>query len=230
MFGKRTSSFVQCDLSSQDSIRRAANEILHFCPEIHYLINCAGININERKINQDGFEFNWAVNHLGPFLLTHLLLDRIKSTGKARIVHLSSATSRMAHMRMDDLQLTKGWSLFKSYAQAKLAMNMCTQYLAKELKGTGVTVNALNPGFIKSNLLREAKGFNAIIGIPYMFFCASKTEVGAERIVRVALSDEYENKTGNYIHEDKIMTSNKETLDENLVKRVWDISMKHVGL
>lgn len=161
LVGSNCARYVLCDLASQKSIRNAAKEILTLCPKINLLINCAGANVGTRNINEDGFEMNWAINHLGPFLLTNLLLDRIKSSSPSRIVFLSSATEKRAHMHLNDLQLTKNWSVFKSYAQAKLAMNMCTRKMAKELEGSGVTVNALNPGFIKSNLLHNLKGWTA---------------------------------------------------------------------
>lgn len=222
--------YVPCDLGSQLSIRQAANFILDKCPRIDLLINCAGMNAGERKINEDGLEMSWAVNHVAPFLLNHLLLDKLKKSAPARIVNLSSATEKGGHMHLDDLQLTKKWSTFRSYAQAKLAMNMCTRKLAKQLAGSGVTVNALNPGFIKTNLLRSLKGWELIIGVPYMFFFASKPEVGADRILRVALSDEYNNVSGKFIYEDAVRDPNPEALEDLLVDKVWNISKEHAGL
>ena len=227
---KKNTQYVPCDLSSQKSIREAAKIILEKCPKIDYLINCAGANFGERKLSEEGYEMTWAVNHLAPFLLNNLLLERLKESAPARIVNLSSATEKSGHIHFDDIQLSKKWSTFRSYTQAKLAMNMATRKMAKELEGTGVTVNALNPGFIKTNLLRETKGWESLVGIPYMFFFASKPDIGGDRILRVALSDEYENVSGKFIYEDKIKDPNPEALDDNIVERVWEISKKHVGL
>ena len=227
---KQNAHYVPCDLASQESIRNAAEMILAKCPKIDLLINCAGANFGQRILTDDGYEMTWAVNHLAPFLLSHLLLERLKESAPARIVNLSSATERSGHIHLDDLQLTKGWSVFKSYPQAKLAMNMITRKLSEELEGTGVTVNALNPGFIKTNLLRNLKGWEALVGVPYMCFFASKPEVGGDRILRVALSKEYETISGQYVYEDAIRDPNPEALDRELVEKVWKISKEQVGI
>lgn len=222
--------YVQCDLSKQQSIRKAAQIILQQCPRIDILINCAGMNAGERVVTEDGMEMTWAVNHLAPFLLNNLLLNRLKASAPSRIVNLSSATERRGHIRFDDIQLTKGWSTFRSYTQAKLAMNMVTRKMAKELEGTGVTVNALNPGFIKTNLLHGLTGIERIIGVPYMYFFASKPEKGADRILRLAIADEYENISGQFVYEDAIRQPNPEALDDSIVDAVWELSKEHVGL
>lgn len=222
--------YVKCDLASQKSIRNAAQVILEQCPQIDVVVNCAGMNAGERKMTEDGMEMSWAVNHLAPFLLNHLLLDRLKTSAPARIVNLSSATERRGHIQLDDIQLTKKWSTFKSYTQAKLAMNMVTRKMAKELQGTGVTVNALNPGFIKTNLLHALKGWERIIGVPYMRFFASEPEVGANRILRLALSDEYKDISGEFVYEDAIRDPNPEALNDELVDKVWAISKQHTAL
>ncbi|BDD06640.1 SDR family oxidoreductase [Aureibacter tunicatorum] len=226
---KESVMYIPCDLASQKSIRKAAELILEHCPKIDVLINCAGMNAGERVITEDGYEMSWAVNHLAPFLLNNLLLDRMKASAPARIVNLSSATEKYGHIQLDDIPLKNKWSTFRSYTQAKLAMNMCTRKMAKELEGSGVTVNALNPGFIKTNLLRSLKGWELIIGVPYMFFFASKPEVGGDRILRLALSDEYEGVSGKYVYEDAVRDPNPEALDNELVDKVWKMSLEHIG-
>ena len=138
---------------------------------------------------------------------------------------------KYGHIHFDDIQLANsGWSTLKSYAQAKLAMNMCTRKMAKELESTGVTVNALNPGFIKTNLGRDLTGWKKIIGGIYAFFSAEKTENGADRILRLALSKEFEGVTGKFIYEDAERDPNPEALKGTLVDKVWEISKKHIGM
>lgn len=222
--------YINCNLASQKSIRNAVTTIQEQFSKIDILINCAGINAGERKMTEDNLETSWAVNHLAPFLLSNLLLPNLKKATQGRIINLSSATEKYGHIKLNDLQLTKGWSTFKSYTQAKLAMIMCTIKMANDLKETNVTVNALNPGFIKTNLLRDLKGWERLVGIPYMYFFASKTEVGANRILRLALSEEFNNVSGKYIYEDNFKTPNKETLNKELVLKVWETSKKHVNI
>ncbi|MCY4177314.1 MAG: SDR family oxidoreductase [Endozoicomonadaceae bacterium] len=226
--GLGTIEFLSCDLSILESVCSCADHILTKYDKIDILINCAGGNYSRRVVTSEGFDSCWTSNYLGPFLLTKLLLERIKNAESGRIVNLSSATEALGHINFDDIQMEKGWNALKSYAQAKLAMNMFTINLAQALKGTGVTVNSLNPGFIKSNLLRNLKGFEGFFRIIMKFF-ASPPEVGADRIVRLAISSEYEGVSGVYVSEDTITLPNPEAQDVNLRKKLMEISESSVN-
>lgn len=122
----------------------------------------------------------------------------------------------MGHIKLHDLQLETGWSAGASYAQAKLALVMYTIELAEELSSHGVTVNALNPGFINTNLLREMSGAIRIVFGTVMKLFGSPPEVGGDRIVRLAISSEYQNVTGKFVFEDRITEPNKEAANEQL--------------
>ena len=221
--------FVHCDLSSLASVRRAASQVLSDHPSIDALVNNAGINAAERQVTDEGFEVNWVVNYLGPFLLTSLLLDRVIASAPARIVNVSSAMEVFGHVHFDDLQLERDFSLGKAYSQAKLALNMFTLDLSRRLDGSGVTANALNPGFIKTNLLRDTKG-SLSFGNVMMRLIASPPLVGADRIVRLAVSSAYEGVSGQFIFEDEARPPNKEALDGEIVERLMEVSRASAGV
>lgn len=219
--------FQICDLASMSSVRACADRVLADHSQIDILVNCAGANVPERSLTEDGFEIVWAINYLGPYLLTSLLLERLKSSAPARIVNLASEGEALGHIHSEDIQLEHGWSPITSYGQAKLAVNMFTINLAHRLEDTGVTVNSLNPGFIRSNLLRDMRGVAGLFR-PIMRIFASPPEVGADRIVRLAISSEYEGVTGVYVSEDTIKAPNPEAQDPAMREKVIRISESSV--
>lgn len=221
--GRGSVTFYRCDLALMQSVRECAERLLADYSRIDVLVNCAGANLSERVTTKEGFETVWAVNYLGPFLLTNLLLQRVKGSAPARIVNLASDTEALGHIQFDDLQHEHGFSALKSYAQAKLAVNMFTIDLALSLKDTGVTVNSLNPGFISSNLLRDMKGIQGLFR-PIMRFVASPPEVGADRIVRLAMSPEYQGITSVYVSEDAITAPNPEALDQTVRDQLLQVT------
>ena len=148
--------FVQLDLASLDSVRRFAAKILEEEPRIDILINNAGIMaLPERTLSQDGFEMQFAVNHLGHFLLTNLLLDRIKEAPSARIINVSSKGHIRGNLDFDNLNSEKSYVPWVTYGTSKLANILFTRSLAKRLEGTGVTANSLHPGAIMTELGRH---------------------------------------------------------------------------
>lgn len=225
---ERPIHFERCDLASMASVRTCAERVLSARERIDVLINCAGANLPTRRLTQEGFETVFAINYLGPVLLTRLLLERLKASGSARIVNLSSAGEAMGHIHFDDLQLEHGWSPGGSYAQAKLGLNMFTIELARELETTDVRVNALNPGFIQSNLLRDLEGIEGMFrGVMRVF--ASPPEVGADRIVRLAVSSEYRDVSGEFVYEDAIAAPNPEASDPEIRTRLMAASESMLG-
>ena len=145
--------FAQLDLASLDSIRQFAAKILEEEPQIDILINNAGVMIiPERRLTKDGFEMQFGTNHLGHFLLTNLLLDRIKEAPSARIVNVSSVGYRFGSIDFQNLNCERSYSRISSYGCSKLANILFTRSLAKRLQGTNVTTNALHPGSIRTGL------------------------------------------------------------------------------
>ena len=148
--------FVQLDLASLDSVRKFAAKILEDEPRVDILINNAGIMaLPERALTQDGFEMQFGVNHLGHFLLTNLLLVRIKEAPSARIVNVSSLAHKRGDMDFDNLNSERSYAPWKAYGTSKLANILFTRSLAKRLQGTNVTTNSLHPGAIMTELARH---------------------------------------------------------------------------
>ena len=186
----RDADLVVADLSSQMDIRRAAAEVRSRTSRLDVLLNNAGLYVPERHETPDGFEETFGVNHLGPFLLTHELLDLLKSSAPARIVTVSSEAHRGASMAWDDLQYaTHRYRGFKVYGQSKLANILFTYELARRLEGTGVTANTLHPGVIASGFGQTYPGalsFMVKIARPFLL----TSEEGARTSVHLASSPE----------------------------------------
>ena len=148
--------FHHLNLASFSSIRQFAARILEEEPQLDVLINNAGISSCPYRKTEDGFEMQFGVNHLGHFLLTNLLLERLKETPSARIVVVSSIAHRYGNIKFHDLNSEKSYNKFGAYYQSKLANVLFTRSLAKRLEGTNVTVNALHPGFVRTGIVRHA--------------------------------------------------------------------------
>ena len=221
---------VECDIGSLGRVRSAADEVLARFGRIDCLINCAGVNVPERRLSPDGHEMNLAVNYLGPFLLTELLLERIRSTPSARIISLASASQQVAGLNLDDLQLKGGWSMLKSYAQAKLCVIMHGRNVARRLAGSGATINCLNPGYISTNLSRDTdRGFERVF-VKLFGGLAAPTWVGGERIVAAALDSRWQGASGKYIYEDMLLDPNPLAVDDAKVARLMELSRRMTGL
>ncbi len=221
--GNKNIDLLLCDLSSQDQIRKFVSEFNQKYQNLHVLINNAGVMAAKRNICVDGFEMNFAVNHLGPFLLTNLLLDVLKKSAPSRIVNVSSAAHRMAKIDFDDLQCeNKKHRLFRVYGNSKLAFMLFTYELSRKLEGTGVTVNAVHPGMINTNLGREMSKFSQWFG--KLIF--KSPEKGAETSIYLASSPEVEGITGKYYIKKQQQQSSEESYNQEDAKKLWEISAK----
>ena len=152
--GGQVDVFV-ADLSSQAEVRRLADEVLQGLPRIDVLVNNVGGYWNTRHVTADGLERTFALNHLAPFLLTNLLLDRLKQSAPARVVTVSSNAHAMGRIDFDDLQGERSYSGARAYNQSKLANVLFTYELARRLRGTAVTANALHPGVVRTSFGAE---------------------------------------------------------------------------
>ena len=216
------------DLSSQAEIRRLAAEVGDRYPQIDVLINNAGaVNMN-RQLTVDGIELTWAVNHLAPFLLTTLLLDRLKSSAPSRIVTTSSDAHFGANIPFDDLNADFGYRGFRRYGQTKLANILFTTELAARLAGTGVTVNCFHPGLVATGFNRNnGPIMNAAMSIIKPF--CRRPEKGAETLVWLAASPEATSVTGGYFVDKRQRTPSTAAQGTETARRLWETSERQVS-
>jgi len=210
------------DLGSQKSTRSAAAEFKTRYKQLHVLVNNAGVNVGNRVLTEDGIESTFAINHLGPFLFTNLLLDVLKASAPSRIVNVSSGAHSAGAIQFDDLQFEKKYSAFKAYCQSKLANVHFTTELARRLQGTGVTVNAVDPGTVRTSLGSDQWIFRLAVKLPF-FVTPDK---GARTAIRVATAPELEGVTGKYFSKEKEKSPAKHAQDEAIAKQLWDVSAK----
>ena len=223
-------SLLLADLSSQTSIRRLAAEFEAAHPALHILVNNAGIIPKKRTCTEDGLETQFAVNHLAYFLLTHLLLDRLRTSAPARIVNVSSqAHRRRVAIDFDDLQSTRSYYRSRVYARTKLANILFTYELARRLEGTQVVANCLHPGVIATNLLGDYAGMPRILRFFTRLFGASP-ERGARTSLYLATAPQIEGISGQYFIDGKAVPSASASYDERAAQRLWQISTELCGL
>jgi NAD(P)-dependent dehydrogenase (short-subunit alcohol dehydrogenase family) len=225
--GNNKVDLMLCDLSSQEEIRNFVTEFQKKYQKLHVLINNAGVMKKQGAESIDGCEMNFAVNHIAPFLLTNLLLEILKKSAPSRIINVSSAAHRMAKLDFDDLQCkNKKMRLMNIYGNSKLALTLFTYELSRRLESTSVTVNAVHPGMINTNLGRDMSKFSQAFGKGLF----KKPEVGAETSIYLASSPEVEGITGKYYTKMEQRQSSKESYNEEDAKKLWIISEEMTGL
>ncbi|KAM3933997.1 retinol dehydrogenase 14 isoform 1-T1 [Leptodactylus fuscus] len=222
----------QLDLSSLTSVRRFCQEIVREEPKLDVLINNAGVFQCPYTKTEEGFELQFGVNHLGHFLLTHLLLGLLKSSAPSRIVVVSSKLYKYGEINFDDLNSEKSYSRSSAYSRSKLANILFTRELARRLEGSGVTINVLHPGIVRTNLGRH---INIPVLVKPLFnvvswaFFKSPVE-GAQTSVYLASSPEVEGVSGKYFGDCKEEELLPKAMDDLVARKLWDISEVMVGL
>lgn len=218
---------VPLDLASFDSIHACAQEVLSRHDRLDLLVNNAGLVLGDRRETQEGFEMTFGVNHLGHFLLTRLLLERLKASAPARIVNLASDAHRGARkgLDFDDLQRTRGYSLMAVYSESKLANIYYTRELARRLEGTGVTVNAVHPGVVATGFARDGDTTGILRALVSLIrpFLLSEAK-GARTSIYVATSPELEGKSGGYYAKSRPAKPTSVAMDDDAARRLWEVS------
>jgi NAD(P)-dependent dehydrogenase (short-subunit alcohol dehydrogenase family) len=223
---------VVFDLGSIASIREGATAILATCPRIDVLVNNAGLVMSDRRETTDGFESTFGINHLGPFALTELLLERIKESAPARIVNVASTAHKGARkgLDFDDLQSTRSYSGMPVYSKSKLANIYFTTELARRLEGTGVTVNCLHPGTVATGFARDGDASGVLaFGVKVIKPFILSAEQGARTSVYLASSPEVAGVTGEYFVKCRARKPSAVARDDEPARRLWKRSEELVA-
>ncbi|TMD58477.1 MAG: SDR family NAD(P)-dependent oxidoreductase [Chloroflexi bacterium] len=217
--GNESVDLLLVDLSVLASVRAMAAEFEKRYARLDVLINNAAVFKSSRTVTVDGLETMFATNHLGSFLLTNLLLERLKTSAPSRILTITAPSTTT--LNFDDLQGEKKFSAFEAFGASKACNLLFTYELARQLKVTGVSANAIYPGLVKSSLMREAaapvRWFTSLI--------STTPEKAAETVVYYASSPEIEDKTGLFFKGRQVIESSPSTKDEAVQRRLWDVSV-----
>src|SRR5947209_2741962 len=218
------------DLSSQTEVRRLAREVLDRYPRLDVLVNNVGGFWTHRHVTADGVEHTFALNHLAAFLLTNLLLDRLKSSAPARIVTVSSGAHTNGRLDFHDLQAEQKYSGQRAYNASKLANVMFTYELARRLQGSGVTATALHPGVVRTAFGAEDQSALFTLMLPLMRPFMKTTAQGAATSIYLASSPKEEGVTGVCYANSKPKKSSTSSYDTRVAGRLWQGSADLVGL
>jgi NAD(P)-dependent dehydrogenase (short-subunit alcohol dehydrogenase family) len=213
------------DFASLPQIRGLAKKFQAKFPALHVLINNTAVIPLNRQTSEDGYELQFAVNHLAPFLLTNLLLPLMKASQPARIINVSSSVHHSGRINFDDLQSKRRYHPNTVYANTKLANVLFTTQLAKMLLGSGVTANCLHPGVIDTKLYKNYMGTVRPAGAD-----DDELERGAATTVYLASSGEVEDISGKYFAYQQERQTSSTSQNEDLARRLWQVSAKLVGL
>jgi NAD(P)-dependent dehydrogenase (short-subunit alcohol dehydrogenase family) len=226
--GSKEVSYIAGDLSLMSQVRGVAEQFLARFDRLDVLINNAGAVFSSRQVTSEGYEMTMALNHLNYFYLTLLLQDRLLKSAPARIVNVSSDAHKGGSIKFDDLMSEKKYSSFGAYAMSKLANVLFTYELARRLEDSGVTANALHPGFVASNFGRSNGGMWGAL-MPAIQLFAISPEKGAETSVHLAASPEVQGVTGKYFAKKQAVQSSQASYDLAAQRRLWELSEQLVA-
>ena len=226
--GRRVEVFV-ADLSVQAEVRRLAGEVLQCLSRIDVLVNNAGGYWNTRHVTADGLERTFALNHLAPFLLTCLLLDRLKHSAPARVVTVSSNAHATGQIDFGDLQGERSYSGARAYSQSKLANVLFTHELARRLPATCVTANALHPGVVRTAFGAEDPSGVQRLLVPFLRPFMKTPTRGATTSIHLASAPDLQQVTGRYFASSKPRSSAARSYNEVTAARLWQVSADLTG-
>ena len=227
--GNQDLHLFQVDLESQDQIRKFADAFKQKFSHLDVLVNNAGAFIPSWQETVDGIESTFATNHLAYFLLTHLLLDELQKADKARVINVSSGAHQGGERDFDNLQLKTGYSGYKAYANSKLGNILFTTALAERLSDSSITVNALHPGVVSTNIGNRGRSlFGMFFNLLKPFFMSAQK--GAKTSIYLATSPEVDGVTGKYFERSKEVTPSRAARDMELARRLFEVSASMTGV
>lgn len=235
--GNHRVEFIDCDVTSFSQVRKMAHYVNDKYPRLDVLINNAGITESIRRESVDGFEMTMATNFIGPFLITHLFLDKLKDSAPSRIINISSDAHKMVKaFDFDDIDNREGWDKvhhgkgFQAYARSKLSIACFSYRLAEKLAGTGVDVFCVSPGyFIRTNVVRHMRGLWKLGVTLFRPFMVDPRRP-AETYVYLASSPEVLGQTGKYWEYNELKESSEASCDKDLQNRIWEYAEQSTGL
>jgi NAD(P)-dependent dehydrogenase (short-subunit alcohol dehydrogenase family) len=225
-------SFLQADFASLAQVRELAAQVVASVPRLDVLINNAGCGNFSRTVTTDGYETTFGVNHLAPFLLTNLLLNKLKESAPARIVNVASRAHRGKEIDFDDLMSVRGYGVMRTYGRSKLANILFTRALARRLAGSKVTANCLHPGLIATGIGQT----NALARLVWKLMVKVRggisVEEGARTSVYLATAPEVEGLSGGYYVKCRLteLQTRAEAVSDAVAERLWKVSEELAGL
>ena len=217
-----TVDLIIADLSTQKAIHQLVKEFKERYQFLHVLINNAGVNLSRCVLTEDGIETTFAVNYLAQYLLSNLLLDVLQASSPARIVNVASSVLAK-NIDFENLNGEKHYRQLNAYGQSKLAVILFTYELSRRIEGTGVTVNCLHPGYVKTNMIKNFRKFVKYF-YPLIGLFMKKPKKGAKTSIYLASSSEVEGVSGKYFKKRKEVETVKVSYDEEIAQRLWDVS------
>ena len=223
--GNKRIEIMECNLASLQSIKHFTDKYKAFHDRLDVLINNAGLWEPKFVKTKDGFESNFAVNYLAPFLLTQLLLDVLVKSAPARIINTASEAHKGIYLNSDDLEMKKGtFSGYKAYGQSKLALLVYARKLADDLREKDVTVNSFHPGIVRTNIFSRLGGVKRFVIKRFMI----SPRQGAKTLVYLATSPEVSSMTGEYLIRKKVSRPSIEVNNVEVEDRLWEKSLEYV--
>jgi len=217
------------DLERMDEVRRLAGAVLERHPRVDVLANNVGAMFTSRRVTPEGFERTFALNHLGPFLLTTLLLDRLRESAPARVVTTASGAHTSGLLDLDDLQAEDSFSAMRTYGTSKLCNILFTRELARRVEGTGVVANCFHPGAVRTGWGKN-DGVLARIALTAAGPFLRSPERGARSLVWLALDPAAAELNGAYVVDEKVAQPNAQAQDDALASALWGASERLAGV